>query len=130
MDHSKRVFFTDDEMLMSAVDKGWDEVTETETPAAKPAPKPAFIRRETDRHLKIDDVFALLGDTPYARQMRERSATPSKPIARVPFTLDPTPRRTGASATEYRVFPNEEETPFLLTVRKGLRRRGEPMAAE
>jgi hypothetical protein len=126
MDHTKRnASAAIDEAFMSEIDRGWDECAQPATAAAGAAPtaRPPMRRRETDRCLKIDDLFAALGDTPYAKQMRERG--PKKPIERVPFTLDPTPRRTGASTTEYKVFPNEEETPFLLTVRKGLRRRGE-----
>lgn len=118
MDHSKRTFSSTDDAFMSEVDRGWDDVPAPVTAKAAP-PK----RRETDRHINISDLFGALGDTPYARQMRERG--PKKPIARVPFTLDANPRKTADGSTEYRVFPNEEETPFLLTVRKGLHRRDE-----
>jgi hypothetical protein len=128
MNQAKRSLFTADEMLMSAIDKGWDEDAAPAAPAPTPK-KPALVRRDTDRHLNIADIFTVLGDTPYARQMRER-APKKPPVARVPFTLDPTPRRTEAKGTEYRVFPNEEETPFLLTVRKGLRRRDDPVVAK
>lgn len=115
-----------DEAFMSEIDRGWDECARAATAAAdrKTVPaKPPMKRRETDRHITIGDLFTALGDTPYARQVRERES--KKPAERVPFTLDPTPRKTAAGSTEYRVFPNEEETPFLLTVRKGLRRKDE-----
>lgn len=131
MDHSHRSLSGMDDAFMSEIDRGWDECTQAATATAdrqtQPA-KPPMVRRETDRHITIGDLFTALGDTPYAKQMRER--TPNKPAARVPFTLDAKPRRARDGATEYRVFPNEEETPFLLTVRKGLRRRGDSTAAK
>ncbi len=120
-----------DEAYMNDIDRGWDECAEIAAKAAGDVPpaKPPMQRRDTDRCLTIADLFTALGDTPFARQMRERQAR--KPAPRVPFTLDPRPRARADGGTEYRLIANnDEETPFLLTVRKGLRRRGEPIAAE
>lgn len=130
MDHSHRSLSGMDDAFMSEIDRGWDECAQAVTAAnrqIRPA-KPPMVRRETDRHITIGDLFTALGDTPYAKQMRERG--PKKPSPRVPFTLDANSRKARDGSTEYRVFPNEEETPFLLTVRKGLRRRGEPTTAK